>query len=182
MPRYFEDYRVGDEAVSPGRTIFEADVVNFFYLSGDQNEAHSNLEVAHQIGLKGPSVQWNLVFALVAGLLMRSGFYTGDGPLGGPVSTRPIGPQAQVPEGPKLAEGTAGSGPGDGTGVGYHGFQFNNLRPVVVGDTIWCVVRVGALRDLGDRGVCRRDVSVYNQRDELIAVGWHEMEVAKRIR
>src|SRR3954463_15628841 len=31
MPRYFEDYQVGDEVVTPARTIFETDVVNFFY-------------------------------------------------------------------------------------------------------------------------------------------------------
>ena len=179
MPRYFEDFHVGDEVVTPGRTIFEADVVNFFYLSGDQNEAHSNLEVARRSGLDGPSVQWNLVFALVAGLIMRSGLYTGDGPLTGPVEARPAG---VPPEGPILAQGTAGSGLGAGTGsgVGYHGFQFNNLRPVRVGDTIHCVVRIGALRDLGERGVYRRDVSVYNQRGELVQLGWHEMEIAKR--
>ena len=40
MPRYFEDYQVGDEVVTPARTIFETDVVNFFCLSGDQNESH----------------------------------------------------------------------------------------------------------------------------------------------
>lgn len=51
---------MGDEVVTPARSIFEADVVNFFYLSGDQNESHSNLEVSRQRGLEGPSVQWNL--------------------------------------------------------------------------------------------------------------------------
>src|SRR5919202_221212 len=106
MPRYFEDFHVGDEVVTPGRTIFEADVINFFYLSGDQNEMHSNLEVARRAGLDGPSVQWNLIFALVAGLIMRSGLYTGEGPL---EAARSVGPPAQPPGGMALAEGTAGS-------------------------------------------------------------------------
>ena len=63
MPRYFEDYQVGDEVVTPARTIFETDVVNFFCLSGDQNESHSNLELARSRGQEHTAVQWNLVFA-----------------------------------------------------------------------------------------------------------------------
>jgi acyl dehydratase len=81
MPRHFEDYAVGDEVVTPSRTVFEADVVNFFYLSGDQNESHSNLEWSKERGVQGPAVQWNLVFTLVAGLLSRSAFYNGVGPI-----------------------------------------------------------------------------------------------------
>lgn len=35
MGRYFEDFRVGEEIFSAGRTITEADVVNFAGISGD---------------------------------------------------------------------------------------------------------------------------------------------------
>lgn len=37
MPRYFEDLEVGDGFESPGRTLTEADVVNFCAISGDQD-------------------------------------------------------------------------------------------------------------------------------------------------
>src|SRR3954471_2302326 len=129
MPRHYEDYQVGDEVVTPARTIFETDVVNFFYLSGDQNEAHSNIELARARGQEHTSVQWNLVFSLVAGLLSRSAFYNATGPIlpherakesaWGP-GTEPV--QA-LPEGTGLAE----------KGAAYRGFHFVNLRPVKVG-------------------------------------------------
>jgi acyl dehydratase len=41
---YLEDFRVGEKAVSPGRTVTEADVVMFAGLSGDWNELHTNAE------------------------------------------------------------------------------------------------------------------------------------------
>ena len=42
MPRgmYFEEFEIGIEVVSPGRTITEADVVAFAGLSGDFNQLH----------------------------------------------------------------------------------------------------------------------------------------------
>ena len=41
---YLEDFKVGDKAVSPGRTVTEADIVMFASLSGDWNELHTNAE------------------------------------------------------------------------------------------------------------------------------------------
>ncbi|MBE3586015.1 MAG: MaoC family dehydratase N-terminal domain-containing protein [Thermoanaerobacter sp.] len=43
---FFEDLNVGDEAESAGRTITEADVVNFAGLSGDFNALHMDAEFA----------------------------------------------------------------------------------------------------------------------------------------
>ena len=37
MARYFEEFQEGEEFLSHGRTITEADVVNFAGLSGDWN-------------------------------------------------------------------------------------------------------------------------------------------------
>jgi acyl dehydratase len=37
MPRYFEDLKVGDGFETPGRTITEADVVNYATISGEQD-------------------------------------------------------------------------------------------------------------------------------------------------
>ncbi|MDW7673364.1 MAG: MaoC/PaaZ C-terminal domain-containing protein [Bacillota bacterium] len=42
--KYFEDINVGDVFISPGRTITEADVVNFAALSGDYNQLHTDAE------------------------------------------------------------------------------------------------------------------------------------------
>ena len=42
--QFFEDIQVGDEYVSPGRTITEADIVAFAGLSGDYNVLHTDAE------------------------------------------------------------------------------------------------------------------------------------------
>ena len=42
--QYFEDIRVGDQYVSPGRTVTEADIVAFAGLSGDYNILHTDAE------------------------------------------------------------------------------------------------------------------------------------------
>jgi acyl dehydratase len=42
--QYFEDIQLGDEYVSPGRTITEADIVAFAGLSGDYNVLHTDAE------------------------------------------------------------------------------------------------------------------------------------------
>lgn len=179
MARFFEDYEVGDEVVTPARSIFEADVVNFFYLSGDQNEAHSNLEVARQRGLESPSVQWNLVFTLVAGLLSRSTFYNASGPI---LPHERAKKSAWGPDMPKSLVTSEGSGLPADSKVGYRGFHFINLRPVKVGDTLRAHVRVGAKLELSaTKAAMRRDIRVFNQRDELVQEGWHEMESPRRL-
>jgi acyl dehydratase len=179
MPRFFEDYQVGDEVVTPARTIFEADVVNFFYLSGDQNEAHSNLEVSRQRGLEGPSVQWNLVFSLVAGLLSRSAFYNASGPILPHERAKKSAWDSDTPS----AVTSDGTGLDSYSKVGYRGFHFVNLRPVKVGDTLRAHVRVGAKLELSPtKAAIRRDLRVFNQRDELVQEGWHEMESPRKPR
>ena len=42
--QYYEDIEVGDEYLSPGRTITEADIVAFAGLSGDYNVLHTDAE------------------------------------------------------------------------------------------------------------------------------------------
>ena len=178
MPRHFEDYQVGDEVITPARTIFEADVVNFFYLSGDQNESHSNLEFSRQRGQQGPSVQWNLVFTLVAGLLSRSAFYNASGPI---LPHERAKKSAWGPDMPPVRVLSPGTGVGLESAVGYRGFHFVNLRPVKVGDTLHAHCRVGDKFELANgKAVIRRDVRVFNQRDELVQEGWHEMESPRR--
>lgn len=42
--QHFEDIEVGEEYISPGRTVTEADIVNFAGLSGDYNVLHTDAE------------------------------------------------------------------------------------------------------------------------------------------
>jgi 3-hydroxybutyryl-CoA dehydratase len=47
MPdRYYDEMEIGQKWVTPGRTITEADVVSFAYLSADWHSLHTNKEYA----------------------------------------------------------------------------------------------------------------------------------------
>ncbi|MGH9760887.1 MAG: MaoC/PaaZ C-terminal domain-containing protein [Blastocatellia bacterium] len=73
MGKYYEDFETGEEGLSAGRTITEADIVNFAALTGDWNEIHTNKELA----AKGPFGQriahGALVFSVATGLSVRMG-------------------------------------------------------------------------------------------------------------
>lgn len=47
---YFEDFQIGDKLITRGRTVTEADIVNFAALSGDWYRLHTDQEYAK----KGP--------------------------------------------------------------------------------------------------------------------------------
>lgn len=69
--KYFEDFVVGEESISAGRTITETDIVNFAGLTGDWYELHTNKEWA----AKGPFGQriahGALIFSIATGLSLR---------------------------------------------------------------------------------------------------------------
>jgi len=74
---YFEEFIVADEIVSVGRTITEADVVNFAALSGDWNRIHTDAEYAKS-SLWGERVAHGLLgLAVASGLAVRLGFMEG---------------------------------------------------------------------------------------------------------
>lgn len=74
---YFEEYSVGDFVTTPGRTITEADIVNFAALSGDWNAIHVDAEFAKQ-GMFGERIAHGLLGLSVAtGLAVQTGFITG---------------------------------------------------------------------------------------------------------
>lgn len=73
----FEDLAVGMRFDTPGRTITEADVVNFAGVSGDYNPIHIDEEFA-QTTLFGRRVaHGSLVLSLTAGLRQRTGVFEG---------------------------------------------------------------------------------------------------------
>jgi acyl dehydratase len=75
--RYFEEFEIGDEVESPGRTITETDVVLFAGLSGDYNQIHTDAEFSKGT-LYGERVAHGLLGLSVAtGLASRMGFVEG---------------------------------------------------------------------------------------------------------
>ncbi len=74
---YFEDFTLGDEMTSAGRTITEADIVNFAGLTGDFTQLHTNAEAARQ-GPFGQRVAHGLLgLAIASGLLVQLGYLEG---------------------------------------------------------------------------------------------------------
>jgi acyl dehydratase len=74
---YFEAFDIGDTVVSAGRTITEADVVNFAGLSGDYNQIHTDAEYARE-DMFGQRVAHGLLgLAVASGLAAQLGFIEG---------------------------------------------------------------------------------------------------------
>ena len=70
--QYFEDIRVGDAYVSPGRTVTEADIVAFAGLSGDYNVLHTDAEYM-RTSIFGERIAHGLLgLALQSGLSARA--------------------------------------------------------------------------------------------------------------
>ena len=65
---YFDDVEVGQEWESQGRTITEADVVNFAGISGDFNPIHMDHEYAKTTPFRRPIAHGLLIFAVGSGL------------------------------------------------------------------------------------------------------------------
>jgi 3-hydroxybutyryl-CoA dehydratase len=73
MGKYYEDFEIGEEAVTAGRTITESDIVNFAGITGDWNEIHTNKEVAEGSPFKQRIAHGALVFSVATGLTVRLG-------------------------------------------------------------------------------------------------------------
>jgi acyl dehydratase len=75
---YFEDFEIGDEFTTPGRTVTEADVVMFAGLTGDYNRLHTDAEYMKD-SIFGERIAHGLLgLALVNGLKYRTD-YNSDG-------------------------------------------------------------------------------------------------------
>ena len=72
MAKYFEDFQVGQEWTSPGRTITDADVTIFAMLSGDYDEIHTNEDFSkRESAYKTRIAHGMLALSLVEGLKKR---------------------------------------------------------------------------------------------------------------
>lgn len=68
----FEAATVGDRTVTQGRTLTEADVVNFAGVSGDFNHLHTDAAAMADSGFGERIVHGALLFAVMTGLLWQS--------------------------------------------------------------------------------------------------------------
>ena len=73
---YFEDFNVGAEHVTRGRTITESDIVNFAGLSGDFIELHTNEEYARQSPFGKRIAHGLLTLSISSGLMTQMNLVT----------------------------------------------------------------------------------------------------------
>jgi len=74
--KYFEEFVVGEEYESPGRTITEADLVLYAGLSGDYNQLHTDEEYCKKVSIFKKRILHGLFgLTLVEGLKSRVGFF-----------------------------------------------------------------------------------------------------------
>lgn len=71
---YFEEFRVGDEVTSVGRTITEADIIAFAALTGDWNQIHTDAEYARTTPFGERIAHGLLGLSVATGLAVRLGF------------------------------------------------------------------------------------------------------------
>jgi len=67
--RYFDDISVGDKISSRGRTITEADIVNFAMFSADWFSLHTDVEYARSSMFGGRIAHGLLVLSVASGLV-----------------------------------------------------------------------------------------------------------------
>jgi len=74
---YFEEFEAGQQMSTVGRTITEADVVNFAGVSGDYNLIHTDLAYSEESFFEQRVAHGLLVLSVASGLAMRSGLLEG---------------------------------------------------------------------------------------------------------
>ena len=74
---YFEEFEIGQQVLSPGRTITEADIVTFAGLSGDFNGIHTDSVYASGTNFGGRVAHGLLGLSVASGLLVRTGVLEG---------------------------------------------------------------------------------------------------------
>ncbi len=74
---YFEEFKIGQTMRTVGRTITEADIVNFAGLSGDYNRIHTDAVYAAQDTFGQRVAHGLLVQSIATGLAVQSGIIEG---------------------------------------------------------------------------------------------------------
>jgi len=77
LGKYFEDFEEGLELSSMGRTMTEADIVNFSGFSGDFNPLHTDAQYASK-GMFGERIAHGMCgFSMAIGLIVRLNIFEG---------------------------------------------------------------------------------------------------------
>ncbi len=74
---YFEEFEVGQQNITQGRTITESDIVTFAGLSGDYNQIHTDAEFARATPFGQRVAHGLLVTSIGSGLAMQTGILEG---------------------------------------------------------------------------------------------------------
>jgi len=74
---YFEEFQPGQKIVTAGRTVTEADVVNFAGLSGDYNQMHVDEAYSQKTTFGKRVAHGLLVVSMVSGLAVQTGVMEG---------------------------------------------------------------------------------------------------------
>jgi 3-hydroxybutyryl-CoA dehydratase len=69
LNRYFDEIQVGDRYTSRGRTITEADIVNFSGITGDWYPLHTDIEYAKNTAFKQRIAHGMLILSIATGLV-----------------------------------------------------------------------------------------------------------------
>lgn len=74
---WFDEFEVGQQIITAGRTITESDIVSFAGLSGDYNQIHTDAEFATKTPIGQRVAHGLLVLSIASGLAMRTGVLEG---------------------------------------------------------------------------------------------------------
>lgn len=74
---YFDEFEPGQKIVTAGRTITEADIVNFAGLSGDYNQIHTDAAYSARTPAGQRVAHGLLVASIVSGLAVQTGVMEG---------------------------------------------------------------------------------------------------------
>jgi len=77
LPRFFEEFTVGEKLTTPARTVTETDIVNYCCLSGDFNPIHTDDEFAKKTQFQSRIAPGPLIVAMSSGLRGRLGINDG---------------------------------------------------------------------------------------------------------
>ena len=74
---WFEEFEVGQQIITYGRTLSESDIVSFAGLSGDYNQIHTDGEFARKTPYGQRVAHGLLGLSIASGLAMRTGVLEG---------------------------------------------------------------------------------------------------------
>jgi acyl dehydratase len=76
---WYEDFKIGEERLSPGRTITESDLVSFSGLTGDFSQVHTDEEFCKKTEFGTRIAHGLLGLSIAQGLAWRTNYTQGTG-------------------------------------------------------------------------------------------------------